>query len=175
MEIWKPVIGYEELYSVSSLGRVRSEMRIIEFMPGRHRTVPERILSPVSMNGYPQISLHRDGRRKTVRIHRLVAEAFVPNPNNHTIVNHKDGIKDNNTPSNLEWCTVLENNVHAFETWLNATGERHHNTTLTDDQIKQIRIDYTGAYGQISSMAREYGVTPGSIWQIVNNKSRTYC
>jgi hypothetical protein len=174
MEIWKPVKDYEGLYSVSSLGRVRSEQRTTEFMPGRHRIVPSRLLSPASMNGYPQVCLYRDGKRKTIRVHRLVAEAFVSNPDNHTIVNHKDGVKDNNVPANLEWCTVLENNIHAFENGLNATGERHHNASLTDTQVQQIRTSYTGAYGQISSMAREYGVTPGSIWQIVNNKSRTY-
>lgn len=91
MEIWKDVEGYEGLYSVSNYGRVKGHFG--------------KILKPkYQRQGYLQVHLYKDKKQKTVFIHRLVAIAFIPNPDNLPQINHKDEIKDNNHVDNLEWC-----------------------------------------------------------------------
>ena len=93
-EIWCPINGYEGLYGVSDQGRVKS----LKF--GK-----ERILKPVlTPKGYLQVNLYKNGEMKTYRIHRLVAQTFILNPQNLTDVNQKDENKENNSVQNLEWC-----------------------------------------------------------------------
>ena len=93
-EEWRDVVGYEGLYQVSNLGRVKSLFRY------------KKILKGVKTNtGYLRIALCKNGKMKLVSIHRLVANAFVYNPNNYPCVNHKDEIRINNRADNLEWCT----------------------------------------------------------------------
>lgn len=101
VEIWKDIEGYEGLYQVSNAGRVKS------FIARNGVTNKEgHILSANSCRGYPSVRLCKsDGSRKTFLVHRLVAAAFVPNPNGYNEVNHKDENKLNGTASNLEWCT----------------------------------------------------------------------
>ena len=97
-EIWKDIEGYEG-YQVSNMGRVRS------FKYGK-----VRILKPVAnKNGYLKVQLYKNNSLKTIFIHRLVAMAFIPNPNNLPQVNHKDEDKTNNIVSNLEWCDAKYN------------------------------------------------------------------
>lgn len=106
IEIWKPIKGYEGTYEVSNLGHVRSLVRIDRL----GRFVPEKIRSIKKNNrGYVQISLYKDGRAKYYLLHRLVAEAFIPNPDNLPQINHKDENKDNNCVENLEWCDNIYN------------------------------------------------------------------
>ena len=102
MEIWKDVVYFEGLYQVSNLGRVKSL--------NYSRTGREKVLKPSKTNGYLQVYLYKEGKSKRFSIHRLVAFAFIPNPNNLPIVNHKDEDKSNNCVDNLEWCTVAYNN-----------------------------------------------------------------
>ena len=102
IEQWKPVKGYEELYAVSNLGRVKSL--------NYHRTGVEKIIKPKkSGNGYLQVGLWKNGKRKFFLVHRLVAEAFIPNPEGFEQVNHKDEVKTNNCVSNLEWVSRWDN------------------------------------------------------------------
>lgn len=106
-EFWKDIEGYEGLYQVSNLGRVKSLPKPHKFVHGYYLT-KEKILSPRvcgTQREYLSVALQRDGERKQIKIHRLVAEAFIPNPNNLTEVNHKDENKGNNKADNLEWCT----------------------------------------------------------------------
>ena len=99
-EIWKDIVGYEGLYQVSNMGRVRSF---------KYNKV--RILKPLSTNnGYLHVNLRKNNSVKGLLIHRLVAQAFLENPNNFPQVNHKDENKTNNIVSNLEWCDVKYNN-----------------------------------------------------------------
>ena len=106
-EIWKDVIGYEGLYLVSNLGRVKSIKRQVA---GGVRNTPEKILKQhLQKEGYFTVVLYKDGIPKRLSVHRLVAIAFCDNPHNFPVVNHKDENKSNNLATNLEWCTVIYN------------------------------------------------------------------
>lgn len=97
----KPVKGYEELYYVSSDGDVISLKR-------------GKILKPQIRRNYYSVSLSKNNKWRSYPIHRLVAEAFIPNPNNYPQVNHKNSNKLDNRAENLEWCTVSENKLHSY-------------------------------------------------------------
>ena len=108
-EVWKDVVGYEGLYKVSDRGNVFS----VERRDPRGRRIGGRLLKPIqSRGGYLQVQLHKNGKMKGKYIHRLVAEAFIPNPKKLPEVNHKDENPSNNELSNLEWCTRKHNNNH---------------------------------------------------------------
>ena len=118
-EIWKDVKGYEGLYQVSNLGNVKS----LVGWNGKRYIERERILKKTVHlacgNYYREIvRLTKDMKGKNFKVHRLVAEAFLPNPNNLPQVNHIDGNTFNNNVNNLEWCTNRENIIHAYETGL---------------------------------------------------------
>ena len=108
-EVWRDVKGYEGLYQVSNMGRVKSLGRKDRF----GRVIKERILEPaVTHNGYLRVGLHVDGKRKMLRVHRLVCEAFHENPDNKSEVNHVNEDKTDNRACNLEWSTRTENCNH---------------------------------------------------------------
>ena len=108
IELWKDVKDYEGLYQVSTLGRVRS---LDKYVNAKIRNVDKvlkrgRILKPVyNKDGYLKVNLYKNGKETNFFVHRLVAKTFIPNPDNLPLVNHKDEVKDNNYPYNLEWCT----------------------------------------------------------------------
>ena len=100
--IWKSIQGYEHLYEVSTQGEIRAKKT-------------QKILKPFLRNGgYKTVTLCKNGIKKHYAIHRLVALAFIPNPNNKPMVNHIDGCKLTNTTCNLEWVTCSENHLHAY-------------------------------------------------------------
>lgn len=109
-EIWKGVKGWESFYQVSNLGSVRSLDRTYIRKDGFSVNKKGRVMkTPLNSDGYPIIHLKADGRRRTTRVHRIVAESLIPNPNNFSEVNHKDEDKTNNNIDNLEWCTHYYN------------------------------------------------------------------
>lgn len=112
-EIWKDIAGYEGLYQVSNLGRVRSLDRTIQYFRQGVLNIAHRKGKLMKQNytsdGYFMIYLRKDNIDKYYAVHRLVAQAFIPNPDNLPYVNHKDEVKDNNCVDNLEWCTHTYN------------------------------------------------------------------
>jgi hypothetical protein len=110
-EIWKDIEGYEGLYQVSNLGRVKSLARYKQ-NHSKLQKVNERLLSPRFRRNYYVVALCKEGTVKNVSVHRLVAETFIPNPNNYPIINHKDENSLNNCINNLEWCTYQYNNTY---------------------------------------------------------------
>jgi hypothetical protein len=111
-EIWKDIAGYEGRYQVSNHGRIKSLERRCR-AKSYTRRVPEKIYAQtVDTYGYPIVMLHLDGKRKTRTVHRLVAETFIPNPQNFKQVNHKDENKRNNHVDNLEWCDTQYNSAY---------------------------------------------------------------
>lgn len=170
MENWKPVIGFDGLYEVSDFGRVKSLARKAK---GLHGTVdiPERILSlTLTTGGYQKVLLYRNGARCTRTVHKLVAAAFI-GPKTNDGINHKDGDKTNNRPSNLEYCSQLENNCHALRTGLrtNPKGERHGRSKLTAVQVTQIReMAHKGRLQK--EIAQLFGVSKQTVCKIVNRQ-----
>lgn len=115
-EIWRDIEGYEGHYQVSNLGRVKSLERYMNGRNGGKSLLKERILKPIKNNrGYLNVNLSKNRKRKNANIHRLVAKAFIPNPDNKPEVNHVDTNKKNNRADNLEWATTKENIRHAWE------------------------------------------------------------
>ena len=108
-EIWRPIVGYEGLYEVSSYGRVRSLDRYVKGKS--YRLHKGKVLSPgKNSRGYLSAVLSYNGKHKAITVHRLVAETFLPNPDNLPEINHKDEDKTNNSVDNLEWCDRSYNN-----------------------------------------------------------------
>ena len=114
-EIWKDVVGYEGLYQVSNIGRIKSLQKTFIGSLGRPITYAVKIMKPVNNQGYKALTLRKNKIRKTLKIHRLVAQAFIPNPENKPDVNHKDLNRSNNHVDNLEWCTRSENSIHVLQ------------------------------------------------------------
>lgn len=113
-EEWRPVRGFEDRYRVSSFGNVMSILRY-DVNARTYRACSDRMASNPHSTGCLVVNLWRNNKYKSFRIHRLVAEAFLPNPENKKTVNHKDGDKTNNKLENLEWATHSENIQHSYD------------------------------------------------------------
>ena len=152
-EIFKNIQGYENLYQISSNGRVKSL--------NYNHTGKERILKPAKYNcGYLMVGLWKQGKSKRYLVHRLVALHFIPNPNNLPQVNHKDEDKTNNQVNNLEWCDSLYNINY---------GTR--NQRVVESLSKKVLCVETGKiYPSISEVQREFGFSKGNISKCCNGK-----
>lgn len=114
-EIWKDISGYENIYQISNLGRVKSLTRLVNNTHKSKRLVKERLLKQtICKAGYLKVELSKKQKHETKKIHRLVCAHFLENKENYPVINHKDGNKLNNNVSNLEWCSHRYNSNHYF-------------------------------------------------------------
>lgn len=120
-EIWKDIKDYEGLYQVSNYGRVKSMERTVKGLKGNKKIKSRIMKESKNKFGYSRVSLYKLGKTKNFQIHRLVAQAFIPNPLELPQVNHIDGNKDNNSVNNLEWITNRDNVIHAYKNNLRET------------------------------------------------------
>lgn len=161
-EIWKDVIGYEGLYQVSNLGRIKS-------LP-RNGTVKNTIILRTDGKLYDVVRLRKNDIPKPFLVHRLVAIAFIPNQLNKPCVNHIDGIKHNNMLSNLEWVTRSENEKHAHVTGLkDFKKDKNPARKINSEIAEKIRLKALSGLTQ-RSIAKEYGITQSTVCNIINRK-----
>ncbi|UGO50839.1 HNH endonuclease [Bacillus phage vB_BanS_Sophrita] len=175
METWKTVIGYENIYEVSDLGRVRSVDRVVD-SGGRKFLRKGKILGLYKrQEKYLTVSLSKEGKSKTFTVHRLVALHFLDNQDDKLDVNHIDGNKENNHASNLEWVTRSENVIHAHKSGLRPDneGEKHHKSKLTEDDVRWIRNNYIPFDDNFNAkeIAKKFGVAYMTVYLIVTNKT----
>ena len=149
-EKWRAIQGFEGLYEVSSLGRVRSLTR-------------HKVMKQWTNHGYSYVSLQNGKAKSGHRVHRLVAAAFIPNPEGKQTVNHLNGNKQDNRVSNLEWATYSENELHSIR----VLGKRDKKASLTDDQVRAIRSSGKKA----AELAREYGTSLSVMQHVINRIS----
>lgn len=153
-EEWRDVAGYEGLYQVSNMGRVKSfhHGKVVVFSPKCYR------------NRYPEVYLSNNGRDERVLAHRLVAQTFIPNPEGKEQVNHKNGVKSDNRIENLEWVTGSENMRHAYRTGLAKPCRR-----LTAEQVRYIRENPDRLCQ--AGLAEKFGVSVHSVSLIQQGKT----
>lgn len=181
MEIWKDICGFEGLYKISSYGRIKS----LHYYGGNR----VKILKPAKdSDGYLTIGIWKDKKRYSKKMHRLVAEAFIPNPENFPQINHKDEDRENNHVENLEWCTNKYNvnyGNHSFHAAQAQMGKRH-----TAEHIMKIRSNAPGSkpvlmiepetmnviaeFVSASEAARQIGGTATNVSYACRNESAKY-
>lgn len=131
MEQWKDIDGFEGMYQVSDLGRVRSLERTVKMVRnGRQYDMHHKgklLSASVTKDGYATVQIFKDSKPHTYKVHRLVAKTFLSNKGNLPEVNHKDGDKENNRADNLEWCTRSNNMRHAYRNGLIDKGNMSFN------------------------------------------------
>lgn len=160
-EIWKDIPGFEE-YQVSSLGRVRSLKGTI------------RVLSQSKSSRYCQVTLFREGERHYRKIHRLVAEAFIPNPDNLPCVNHKNEDKTDNRVENLEWCDAKYNNNYGYRSMKMALSLSGKDIPLKYKAIEQLDLDgnIVHTYQAIKQVV-DYGYNQSTICNCCKGRTKT--
>ena len=174
MEVWKDIAGTNGSYEISNTGLVRSKERIIAWR-NRERKIASCILAQqTTKGGYKRITIKRNNDKKSYMVHRLVAEAYVENnnPDVKDQVNHIDGNKSNNNDSNLEWVSCVENVHHAWDTGLvrRPTGCKNHKSTLSQDQVHDIRTAYrNGVSGP--ALAKRYNMSSRNIYYILHKET----
>lgn len=161
VEEWRPVVGLESYYTVSSIGRVCS----LHSGPSRLGA----IRSPqVATNGYLRMAMRGGGTKRREPVHRLVCTAFIPNPLGLPWINHKNGIKTDNRVENLEWCTAKQNAEHAanvLHSYVVGTGQK--SSKLSENDVREIRLAHACGESCVS-LGRRFGVAKQTAQSIVN-------
>jgi hypothetical protein len=172
MEIKELFSSFGDYYEVSNLGYVVSKEGVFTTSTGRKITKKRARMSTfIAKKGHVRVNLYDNGRQMKFSIHRLVALAFIPNPDNKEFVNHKDGNKLNNHVSNLEWATRQENEDHAFATGLkSSTGSKNNAAKLDEDKVRQIR-DLKKSGVSSRALAAKFNIDISNIDRIVKYDS----
>ena len=166
-EVWKDIAGYEGLYQVSNLGRVKSLARKVATGRG-WRIIKETILKQsLSNTGYYRVYLSEHSKLKPYSVHRLVATAFIPNPKNYPFVNHKSEVKTENFVENLEWCDQSYNTTYG--TSMERQIETQRKTMSTNKKV--LNVDTGKEYVSISEASRDVGVSITALSNCLNNKT----
>ena len=167
IEIWKPIQGYEGWYSASNEGRIRRDKQV----PGARAG---RILRPGHSRGYQLIVLSKNGKPHTFSGHKLIALAFLgPRPPGYDI-NHKDGNRNNNNVSNLEYLTRKENAIHAFDVLRSRGGEKHAMARLAIGTVRAIQNSYSTTRDTFAEIGRRFGVSTSHTRRIALRKVWKY-
>ena len=173
-EIWKDISGYEGLYQVSNFGRVKSLNRVVKHAKGGSyksegtHVIQEKKMSlkPNKVHGYRQVKLCKNSKISCFRVNRLVAEAFLPNPNNYPVVNHKDENRANDHVENLEWCTHSYNINYSVDKNRKERGYRLvKRTNLATHEVK--------IYRSIIEAEKE-GFSKGNISRVANGNRKSH-
>jgi len=169
-EEWKDIQGYEGLYQISNLGRVKSLKRFVNikvFNKAQIKRVrKEYILNPVQdKDGYLLVHLYKSSKAKTFKVHRLVATNFLP-----LVINHKNGIKSDNKVSNLEWCTQLQNVHHSINT---LKKEKYKNCRNKEVEQYSLNGEFMKRYSSITEAAKAINVTKTAISYCCNGKTKS--
>lgn len=164
-EIWKDIKGFEGYYKISNIGRVKKLKRASE--RGRLTETIKKLT--IDANGYYMVGLHKEPIHKTFRVHRLIAIAFISNPENKREINHINGIKLDNSIKNLEWVTCMENITHAIKIGLiSQNGENSVRSKLTEKEVLDIRSIKNMSHEKISKL---YGVVKTTITAVLARRS----
>lgn len=171
MEEWKDIQGYEGLYQCSSFGNIRSLDRYVYEKTGKKQFRKGKIIIPrLNKNGYMQLALNKDGKRKMVYIHIITAKTFLNNPNNYETVNHIDGNKNNNKSNNLEWCSFSDNNKHAYTKLhrkKSTAGGSPIGVYVIDTELKQMRF-----YNSITDTHLNMGLSHTQINRYIHSNKK---
>lgn len=182
-ETFKPVKGYEDLYEISNYGKIKSlnkEWKVLNYKSKEYTSVKMKskiLKTSISHCGYEQIVLSKNGKATLKLVHRLVTEAFIPNPENLPCVNHKNGNKSDNYVENLEWCTYSYNEKHAFKiglsrSYLKGKYGKEHNLAKSIEQY-DLQGNFIKTWDCISDAARELKIDNGRITKCCQH--RKYC
>ena len=168
-EIWEDLVGYEGLYIISNFGRIK-------ILPKIHINKSGCIISKEKFvkiynrnQGYVGLSLSKNKNRINKYLHRLLADTFIPNPENKPHVNHKNGVKNDNRLENLEWVSAKENIQHSFNIGLSKRGENRHLSKLKNNQVLDIKDRLKNKEKQ-NNIAKIYRVSNATITNIKNGK-----
>lgn len=171
-EIWKDIKNYEGLYQISNYGRVKSLPKKLNNHTG-FKITKEMILKPrINKKGYVKYALYKNRKQKNISAHRLVAEAFIPNPENKPQVNHISGIKTDNNVSNLEWCTNSENQIHAFKMGLQKRRKGKNNITSKKVVQYDLNNNFIKEYYGVKEASEKIGIHPSNIYKCCRGEKK---
>jgi hypothetical protein len=169
MEIWKDIEGLEGVYQISTLGRVRR----LAGKNARGRKFSEKIRkASINNTGYEQMSILYRGTVIKALLHRMVATAFLPNPNNFPVVNHLDTNPRNNRVENLEWCTQSHNALHSVHCGghRNTLGSKNYRATISESRVKQI-VGLRSLLYSVADISAATGASYSAVHKILNGYS----